>query len=42
MELPVPPKFVESLKNISAAEGTQVIFDGFVEGMFNLWNIESI
>ena len=32
MELPVPPKFVEALKNISADEGTQVVFQGVVEG----------
>ena len=32
MELPVPPKFVEALKNISADEGTQVVFQGVVDG----------
>ncbi len=32
MELPVPPKFVEALKNIQADEGTQVVFQGVVDG----------
>ncbi len=32
MELPVPPKFVEALKNISADEGAQVVFQGVVDG----------
>ena len=36
MELPVPPKFVEALKNISADEGTQVVFPGVVEGKHSL------
>ena len=32
MELPVPPQFIESLKNVAAEEGTRVTFSGCVDG----------
>ena len=32
MEVPVPPSFVEHLKNIAAEEGTRVTFGGCVKG----------
>jgi hypothetical protein len=34
--VPVPPKFIEPLKNIAAEEGTRVIFEGVVTGRFSL------
>ena len=36
MEVPVPPKFLETLKNIAAEEGTKVTFDGVVTGQCSL------
>ena len=32
-EVPVPPNFVQTLKNIQASEGVRVTFEGFVQGM---------
>ena len=32
IQLPVPPKFIEKLKNIAAQEGTRVTFQGCVKG----------
>ena len=32
IELPVPPEFVEPLRDIAAQEGTRVTFDGCVRG----------
>lgn len=32
IEVPIPPKFLQALKNITALEGTKVTFDGVVTG----------
>lgn len=32
IEVPVPPKFVQALKSITAMEGTRVTFEGVVTG----------
>lgn len=32
IEVPVPPKFLQALKTITAMEGTRVIFEGVVTG----------
>ena len=32
IEVPVPPKFVQALKTITAMEGTRVTFEGVVTG----------
>ena len=33
IEVPIPPKFIKPLKNITSMEGTKVMFDGVVSGM---------
>lgn len=32
IELPVPPQFIEPLRNLAAEEGTRVTFEGYVRG----------
>ena len=32
MSVPVPPKFIESLRNLAAEEGTKVTLEGIVDG----------
>lgn len=32
--VPVPPKFLKALKNITAMEGTRVTFEGIVTGKY--------
>ena len=32
MELPVPPQFIQPLRNLAAEEGTRVTFEGIVKG----------
>lgn len=32
IEIPVPPEFIEPLRNLAAEEGTRVTFDGYVQG----------
>ena len=32
MELPVPPQFIQPLRNLAAQEGTRVTFEGIVKG----------
>ena len=33
ISVPIPPKFLQPLKNITAMEGTKVTFEGVVTGM---------
>lgn len=32
IEVPVPPKFLQPLRDLSAEEGTRVVFEGLVQG----------
>jgi len=34
ISVPIPPKFLQALKNVTTMEGTKVTFEGVVTGMF--------